>query len=334
MPEPGWCVLGSRRIEMAVRKRRFYIVFAILLSGCSSHDSLAGGTTAREELLRLQRESGLSLADYYGGISIVSFISKSVVRGEQLLPDVREGRAVGAISRDGKRIALQVILDNEFYLGIIGTDGTKFQEYPKIRSPLQMCWADDNTKLALVLEDTPPDTRLVVMNVDSGAILDIDPRAKVTSQCLSPDVKRITYEADNSIRLYELGADKSTTLVLAKGQQPTWSADGQWIAFLDAGTYYAIHPSGEGRKVLFHRSGAASGLFWSPDSRLVAYVSRAGIFDGVLPPLDAELYQLRVRRLSDDSDDRVAIGVAAGASYQWVKSKDLVDRFKLTAVPN
>lgn len=255
------------------------------------------------------------------------------MRGEQLLPDVREGRAVGAISRDGKRIALQVILDNEFYLGIIGTDGTKFQEYPKIRSPLQMCWADDNTKLALVLEDTPPDARLVVMDVDSEAIQNVDPRAKVTSQCLSPDAKRITYEADNSIRLYELGADKSTTLVLAKGQQPTWSADGQWIAFLDGGTYYAVRPSGDDRKVLFHNSGAVSGLSWSPESRFVAYVSRVGILDGVLPPLDAELYQLRVRRLSDNSDDRVAIAVAGGASYQWVTSKDLIDRIKSGAVP-
>ena len=45
-------------------------------------------------------------------------------------------------------------------------------------------------------------------------------------------------------------------------------------SFFHGETYYAIHPSGEGQKKLFHKPRAVSALFWSPDSRFVAYVHR------------------------------------------------------------
>ena len=69
-----------------------------------------------------------------------------------------------------------------------------------------------------------------------------------------------------------LRSGKERSVVLARGQNSTWSPVGDWVAFCDHGTYYSLHP-GEGTpQKLFHRKRAASGLYWSPDARFVAYV--------------------------------------------------------------
>jgi hypothetical protein len=63
------------------------------------------------------------------------------------------------------------------------------------------------------------------------------------------------------------------------------------------------------------------GLYWSPDSRIVAYVVEKGGF----LHLDAEVYLLKVRRLQDGSDDWVNDDdVGCCESIQWVTSKELI----------
>ncbi len=64
------------------------------------------------------------------------------------------------------------------------------------------------------------------------------------------------------------------------GRYATWSPDGNWIAFFEDDGYYAIRPSGNDKKLLFKKKDALTALWWSPDSRLVAYVSRNGFFEG------------------------------------------------------
>lgn len=103
----------------------------------------------------------------------------------------------------------------------------------------------------------------------------------MTSQCWSPDGTQLVYEIEGSVRLYDTGEDRSVTLV--KGTDSSWSPDGNWIAFLDRGTYYAIQPDGSGRKQLFHKSNAVSAFYWSPDSRIVTYARELGFLQGALP---------------------------------------------------
>ncbi len=109
-------------------------------------------------------------------------------------------------------------------------------------------------------------------------------------------------------------------MVLAKGRDATWSPDGNWIAFLDDDTYYAISPSGENGRELFKSRGALSGLWWSPDSRTVAYASRNRLFERPLIAVDVGWVRLRVRRLADNSEDWVAqLSDVHIPSYQWVE---------------
>ena len=175
-----------------------------------------------------------------------------------------------------------------------------------------------------------PDAELVVMDLGTKVVTEeIEPRAQLTSQCWSPDDKKIVYQADDSIRVYKIGQDKSSVPVIAKGEYPTWSPDGNWIAFLDHDTYYAIRPDGRDRKKLFTHGHVYSALWWSPDSRIVAYITLAGLFEGGFS-LDADIDQLRVRRLEDNSEDRVLVG-APGNNFQWVSNPQLLARVKSEA---
>jgi WD40 repeat protein len=152
-------------------------------------------------------------------------------------------------------------------------------------------------------------------SVNSPGVLSI---RSALSQCWSPDDKKVVYDADDSVRVYD--AEQKQWLVLAKGKDATWSPDGKWIAFLDDDTYYAVAPSGENRKELFKASGALSGLWWSPDSRIVAYVSRNRFGEPPLIAVDVGWVRLRVRRLSDNSEDWVAqLSDAHIPSYQWLE---------------
>ncbi len=59
-----------------------------------------------------------------------------------------------------------------------------------------------------------------------------------------------------------------------------------------------------------------SPLWWSPDSRFVAYVAS-------VPFAIDDFYRLRVRRQEDNFDDWLAEGQIVG-DYQWVTSPELL----------
>jgi len=284
----------------------------------------------RAELTRLGRDGLLSLASVgKSHLDVIAFDQRSPVEGRQFL---KEGTTLdGAISLDGSEIAFSLWRKDGNrrlnYLGVIRQDGTDFRSFPEIRAPYGMCWSDDKSKLVLSARDLdqqhePPDYSLEILDLRSKTTLKVDTRAYVTSQCWSPDGKRIVYQADDSVRTYDV--EKQNWLILGKGKDATWSPDGNWIAFLDDDTYYAVRPSGQDRKVLFKTKGALTGLLWAPDCNIVAYVSSASFFEGAWKALDVGIARLRVRRLDDNSEDWISeLSDAHVPNYQWVKSSDL-----------
>lgn len=284
--------------------------------------------SVRAELVRLQEQTGLTLASDDARIEVVRFDKRWLLRGNLLF----NAWSSGVVSRDGTEIAASYKgPDRGLSLGIIRSDGTDLRAFTTIR-PQRTCLSNDKSKVAITVPKHPQDAELEVMDLASTSIEEVGPKAELTSQCWSPDDKEIVYESDGSIMVYEIGKDKSTSRVLGKGTYPTWSPDGQWIAFLDRDTYYAIHPDGQSLKKLFHKSASYSGLLWSPDTRIVAYVSEAGLFEGGWRYLDAEMYRLRVRRLEDNSEDWVAEG-QLGESFQWVTSPELLKQLQQSPAP-
>ena len=287
-------------------------------------DAVAVSTSresVRAELVREQKEKGLTLASEKQGIYVVLFDKRSLIHGGRLFSYLSSG----VVSRDGTEVAARCFRANRFMfmLGIVRSDGSSLREYPEV-IPREICWSYDKAKLAMtVVRRGSPDAELVVMDLGTEVVTEeMEPRAQLTSQCWSPDDKKIVYQAEGSVRIYELGKDKSSVLVLAKGEKPTWSPDGNWIAFLDHDTYYTIRPDAHDRKKLFTHDHVYSGLWWSPDSRIVAYITLAGLFEGGFT-LDADIEQLRVRRLEDNSEDRVLVGLP-GDDFQWVMNPQLL----------
>lgn len=309
--------------------RRVVAIAAVIAVSVSS--SMAGtGETVRGELARMQKQTGLALATYWVGLQVVSFRKHRKYDGNKLVP--MDGGA-GAVSPSGTEIAVRVdhfekdYRDNRELLGVVRSDGSGLREYPEVH-PIDMmdgCWSHDQSKMAMTVR-IGPYAKLGILDLGSSQMRTFESQGPLndtphfTSQCWSPDDRQVVFGNDGSVQLTEIGKDELR--ILARGTKPTWSPDGNWIAFHDGNSFYAIRPSGTGKRKLFHKTRAVSALFWSPDSRFVAYV-HADFF-----ALDVEFYHLMVRRLEDGAEDWVADGVECCISYQWVTNPALLKQAK------
>jgi Tol biopolymer transport system component len=285
-------------------------------------------TGVRGELAETQSREGLTIADYGShGLRIVDFYKRKVFRGVPL-PDSRA--AEGTVSQDGTMVAFALLRPTQvpsIALGIMKADNSDLRELLNIAHPGQMCWSYDMIHLAMgTVDPTTATFRLTVLDTATNFVKDLAPHVdRVSSQCWSPSGKEIVFESDGNVIIDDIEEGNPRTLVV--GKVPTWSPDGNWIAYLDERehNFYAIHPSGEGKKRLFHSRDGMAGLYWSPDARIVAYV----VEKGGLSHLDAEAYTLIVRRLQDGSEDWINNqNVGCCESIQWVRNKALIARIE------
>lgn len=279
--------------------------------------SVSAQETVLQAIASQQKQTGLTLATFYKELRTVDFAARA--SEDKKLHVATNGIPLeGALSRDGGYIAFELSVDHPYrrYLAIARSDGSGLREFPDNVSPSHFCWSYDKSKMALnAALRRQAFGELVIVELDSKATQELEASARVTSQCWSPDDKQIVYGVGSNIRIYDLNEKKSRELV--QGTDPAWSPDGNWIAFRDDDSYYAIRPSGAERKLLFKTFLARSGPWWSPDAALVAYQC----VDKKMPKhSEFATRQLRVRRLSDNSDDWVAEGsdVDYVPSYQWV----------------
>jgi hypothetical protein len=278
----------------------------LALTITSAHESL------RDALIRMQSQTGLTLASFDKSIEIVLFDKRELVPS----PNSFYRIFAGVVTRDGTEIAAaRLNQDMTDSLVTFRPEGGAVREYP-VASSQTICWSYDKSKLAVAVASGARDPGLQIVDVATRvASPKIDPMAELSSQCWSPDGKKIVYVSGDSIKIYDVEKYKSVATTLIKGQYPTWSPDGNWIAFLDHDTYYAVRPDGSEKRKLFHHSNVYSPLWWSPDSRIVAYIALRFALD--------DFYQLRVRRLEDSSEERVAEGQIGGRRFQWVISPEL-----------
>ena len=305
--------------------------------------------SVRTELIRLQNQSGLSLvAVRENKIYTVAFTKHKLNKPKPLPID---GDLMGgSVSEDGTKIAFEYCRElglthptpestecpGGLVLATMQFDGSDVHEFPYLANPAYMvCWSHDSSKLALVARDVRKEKyaplELQILDLVTGTTQVIGTgREFVDPQCWSPDDKQVVYTANNMAgqgfsAIYDI--DKKTSRDFSKGTRPTWSPDGNWIALLDCPPslwgckYFAVRQSGTGRKVLFE-SESATALWWSPDSRFVAYVNGAGALERTPPQLLREMVRLRVRRLEDNSTDSFADFFDGDTmEFQWVTKK-------------
>jgi WD40-like Beta Propeller Repeat len=203
-----------------------FVACAIIPAFCTQ---TAAAESVREELIRLQREYGLTFA-------------WTAPRIRRTQPEVR------AISFDTRTV---VGLENS--VGAFEPKGFSLGEYPDL-SGIGMCWSHDHTKLtSTMINRFTSSVRFGILDLRSkqtrAIAINVDQRPYVTSQCWSPDDRWLVYQLDGDVRLYDVEKDRAEAI--AKGTDPTWSPDGKWIAFRDGETYYAMSPDGSNRKELF-----------------------------------------------------------------------------------
>jgi WD40 repeat protein len=203
------------------------------------------------------------------------------------------------------------------------------REYPQISAPQTFCWSPDGAKLVVGAQTSRLGESLhlglVLLDLQSGSAEQIYPEGSVTPQCWSPDGRQIVYSAINSLekngtdgRIGVFDIAQKAWRALVPGRNAAWSPDGNWIAFLSGGGYYALRPSGEERKVLLTAKDLCCCLTWSPDSRFVAYaVARLSFMN------PSRVARVRVRRLEDGSDDWVG-DLSIGTIINWIRSEKAI----------
>lgn len=163
------------------------------------------------------------------------------------------------------------------------------------------------------------------LDVQSGTVV------KVSSGSASSDSGALSWSPagdalayGNGNQIYILGVSSGISRSIARGFDPTWSPDGQWISFrsLD-GSAIAINPVtlAEKRLLPYKILGA---VHWSPDAEYVFVTEAVGIVQTILHFRSLPSKEFFVYRLKDGA--RVSVGLipAEGGlndlfGFQWVK---------------
>ena len=265
----------------------------------------------RVELASLQERTGLSLVSVgCKGIAVVSFGNRSLSKPNPL--PGKSSRSECAVSPDGTEIAYQLSrkpdesAKSDLALGIVRHGEDKVQEYPYIGvTSDDTCWSYDKTKLAGRLRNTKKEglkpATLQILDLGSEITREVGSfDATVTSQCWSPDGSQMVYQDSSGVSVYDV--EHGTSRMLVVGKDATWSPDGNWIAFRDDDGYYIVRPTGNERKLLFKKKKGLTEMWWSPDSRFLAYVTEYGFLGGP----SENRGRLWVRRLDDNQEDWAA----------------------------
>jgi Tol biopolymer transport system component len=286
--------------------RRFCASAIAITAVLGMASGVAAAEDVRAQLARAQQQTGLTIEWYYSGINTAHFKDRSVTTDKVTLQAHDFENAL--ISPDGSMFAFPAPgPDNgrKQPLTIVRRDGTTVNQYPALVDPTVSCWSHDGSKLVVrsrLADSRPPVYQLFALNLGSNSIQQFgEPGSYATSQCWSPDNQQIVYGTNDRIRIYNFATASSRTV--AQGDFPNWSPDGEEIAFHKSDGYYALSPTGAAARRLFKTKQGRSELFWSPDSKIVAYLGAGGTFRETLRYLDVGLIQVRVVRLSDGSED-------------------------------
>jgi len=226
--------------------------------------------------------------------------------GEQNLTNDPAEDIESDLSPDGNRIVFSSNRDGTYHIYVMDVDGgglTKLTDDPP--ADLSPRWSPDGTLIAFSRVGS-----LMVMEANGGNVRQVTEAKAETAAgpCeagaflggWSPDGQRLTFYAAQTIealgQICTVNIDGSGLTVVvseppALHVEPSWSPDGEWIAyrFIEPGTddyeIYKVRPDGTSRTNLTNTPGMDIEPDWSPDSQWIVFASyRTG---------DADLYMMK-----------------------------------------
>jgi WD40 repeat protein len=292
-------------------------------------------TNLRQEQIDRQKSGGYRLADFTrGSVHVADFSRQDKWLSESSLPAPLDKALYGLLSPSGKWIAvpLRGVRNGTYggWLAIVGRDGNGLRGFPEL--DYGFCWSPDGRRLvAGAGSQDSSSAQKIILDLESGQTeeLALPPDAFMTTQCWSPDGQKLLYyvmdrkpgdfakkATPNQGTLFTYDIAQKQSFRITRGQYPTWSPNGEWIAYLDHDVYYRIAPTGEGAQRLFRHKDVQSPLIWSPDSRLVLYFRCCTLWQSLQCMCDVGRWY--VLRLEDHAQVQVGSGSPGFNTEVWI----------------
>ena len=291
-----WSDAGNDEgITMTKRKDRYWRIIAsmalvsTLACGCGSR----GTVDSSGKLVSEEGQIAFTRVTSQNGTNSESDVYTANVdgTGEVRLTDAPGLDGMTTWSPDGRRIAFVSDRDGNWEIYVMAADGTGQRRVTN--TPVDEgapAWSPDGKKIAYIV-DTFGDPTIWVMRADGSGSRRL---VRASWPSWSPNGKRIVYTVYSNTgegRLYVMNADGSDQRTLpgaslsdrlsgnADGEEPTWSPDGERIAFAatagkDNEEIYVVKVDGSGRTRLTDIPGYDHWPpTWSPDGTRLAFTS-------------------------------------------------------------
>lgn len=192
--------------------------------------------------------------------------------------------------------------EKRFVLGIFSLKAHRWKTYGAFGGIADPVFSPDGSKVAFFGGDKK-DSNFFVLDLNTEKMTKLptlsQPEVKALSiRSWSPDGEQFAIEMrkDGKDLVGVLDVNTSKVQVLGEGSKPSWSPNGEWIAYYDTSKQSCIlaHPDGTAGKIIrkagrsrfgLQRSFGWGGPVWSPDSKHIILSEIKGVQAGVVAVL-------------------------------------------------